>query len=258
MYTRCPECQTAFRITVAQLTARDGLVRCGRCDSVFRADLHLFAPPEATVEITRSRRSGKRTRAEQTGPTVATQTQGTETPIPVVSDLSLFISRPPWWQAVLWFTLTFALATLLFGQFVYFYRNELAQLPAIRPVLARVCTVLHCELAPLTADTVPELLQTSIASHPRYANSLRIRATLVNRAETSQPLPLMQVSLTDSDGNLLARRTFKPREYLELGDPAAPLGPNVVAQALLDVTNPDSKAVGYEVRLFPSPRTRTD
>src|SRR5438105_12024242 len=47
MYTRCPECQTAFRITVAQLKARDGLVRCGRCDSIFRADLHLFAPTSA-------------------------------------------------------------------------------------------------------------------------------------------------------------------------------------------------------------------
>src|SRR5947207_2252230 len=50
MYTRCPECQTAFRITIAQLKARDGLVRCGRCDAMFRADLRLFAPPAARGE----------------------------------------------------------------------------------------------------------------------------------------------------------------------------------------------------------------
>ncbi|MFL6653649.1 MAG: DUF3426 domain-containing protein [Sulfurifustis sp.] len=256
MYTRCPECHTAFRVTVAQLKARDGLVRCGRCDSVFRADLHLFAAPAANTERDKPRTTKRR--REKARPVATAAAESTETPIPVVSELSLFPSRPRWWQATLWLVLTLALIALLLGQFVYFYRNELAQLPAIRPVLVRGCALLRCELAPLAADTVPELLQTSIASHPRYANGLRIRATLVNRAETSQPLPLMQVSLTDSDGNLLARRTFAPREYLELGDSAAALGPNVVVQALLDVTNPDNKAVGYEVRLFPPPRGRGD
>ena len=45
MYTRCPQCQTVFRITAAQLKARDGRVRCGRCQNVFRADEHLVERP---------------------------------------------------------------------------------------------------------------------------------------------------------------------------------------------------------------------
>jgi predicted Zn finger-like uncharacterized protein len=35
--TRCPNCQTAFRVTEAQLTAHRGKVRCGRCAFVFNA-----------------------------------------------------------------------------------------------------------------------------------------------------------------------------------------------------------------------------
>ncbi len=35
--TRCPNCQTAFRVTEAQLAAHRGKVRCGRCAFVFNA-----------------------------------------------------------------------------------------------------------------------------------------------------------------------------------------------------------------------------
>ena len=37
MLTRCPSCATAFRITQAQLEARQGMVRCGRCGNAFNA-----------------------------------------------------------------------------------------------------------------------------------------------------------------------------------------------------------------------------
>lgn len=37
MKTRCPECQTTFRVTPDQLRARAGKVRCGQCQVVFNA-----------------------------------------------------------------------------------------------------------------------------------------------------------------------------------------------------------------------------
>lgn len=37
MKTRCPNCQTSFRITPEQLKARAGKVRCGQCQTVFNA-----------------------------------------------------------------------------------------------------------------------------------------------------------------------------------------------------------------------------
>ena len=37
MKTRCPDCQTTFRVSPEQLKARAGKVRCGQCQSVFNA-----------------------------------------------------------------------------------------------------------------------------------------------------------------------------------------------------------------------------
>lgn len=48
--TRCPNCQTAFRVTEAQLQAHKGKVRCGRCAFVFNARECIEAEPApATV-----------------------------------------------------------------------------------------------------------------------------------------------------------------------------------------------------------------
>ena len=37
MITRCPDCNTAFRVTEEQLALREGMVRCGHCGMVFDA-----------------------------------------------------------------------------------------------------------------------------------------------------------------------------------------------------------------------------
>ncbi|MEI7613486.1 MAG: DUF3426 domain-containing protein [Betaproteobacteria bacterium] len=42
MKTRCPTCQTVFRVTSEQLKARSGKVRCGQCQVVFNALDHLL------------------------------------------------------------------------------------------------------------------------------------------------------------------------------------------------------------------------
>lgn len=51
--TQCPTCNTRFKITQAQLDARQGMVRCGRCQAVFDARLYLQAdisPPAAQAD----------------------------------------------------------------------------------------------------------------------------------------------------------------------------------------------------------------
>lgn len=51
MLTRCPSCQTTFRVTPEQLKARQGKVRCGECQEVFNAlDTLIEAPPLAPME----------------------------------------------------------------------------------------------------------------------------------------------------------------------------------------------------------------
>lgn len=48
--TQCPACQTRFKVSAAQLSAADGLVRCGRCAHVFNAnDYFVSSPAPAAV-----------------------------------------------------------------------------------------------------------------------------------------------------------------------------------------------------------------
>lgn len=248
MYTRCPECQTAFRITVAQLKARDGLVRCGRCDSIFRADLRLFAPAAGPEQEEDDSETEMYIDLSAEDPAAIDRASSPDE-IPIIRDFSVPSAGGPG-RSLLWFFAAVLLALLLLGQFVYFYRDELAQVAELRPSLVKICNILRCTLAGALDHSVPELVQSSIAPHPRYANALRIRAAFVNRTEQPLELPLMQVSVTDISGQLLARRVFAPREYLAAGAPSTAAPPNVVVQALLDVTNPENKAASYEVQLF--------
>ena len=55
MKTRCPACQTTFRVTPEQLKARVGKVRCGQCQTVFNAlDSLLEASLSTTPPVTKT------------------------------------------------------------------------------------------------------------------------------------------------------------------------------------------------------------
>lgn len=53
MLTRCPACQTTFRLGPEQLRARQGEVRCGHCFHPFNALEHEIVPPSSTTHAAR-------------------------------------------------------------------------------------------------------------------------------------------------------------------------------------------------------------
>ena len=266
MYTRCPACLTTFKVTPAQLAARGGMVRCGICSAIFHAEQRLLqVPPKTSTDVaaphqeeTASSKKGKRGRAgkKKSSPSRRRRSKiesdqttiAEDAGIPTVTELEGIVKPRSFWRPFFWSLGNLALLILLAGQILYFYHDELAADPSWRPVVREFCDHAGCELRPRQDIARIELLQTSIAPHPKYANALRIRAMLVNRAAFAQAYPGMEISLTSSAGGMLARRTFAPAQYLETPATTA-LTPNVVATALLDVTNPDGKAVGYEIRL---------
>lgn len=263
MYTQCPACLTTFKVSSAQLAARGGMVRCGICSAIFHAEQRLLqvqpeTRPAKTAEeaakikndkrrsaVKNRRRSGRR-RSDKIR--AIDEKLARDPGIPTITELQNLTPSRPVWRPLLWGLGNLALLALLAAQFAYFYRNELASVPGWRSALVEFCRHARCELRPLRDIGRIELLQTSIAPHPQYENALRIRATIVNRAAFRQAYPEMEVSLTNTGGNIIARRTFSPIQYSE--SPTEDLlTPNVVATALLDVTNPEGKAVGYEIRL---------
>lgn len=266
MYAQCPACLTTYKVTPAQLAARGGVVRCGICSAIFHAERRLLqVPSKASAEKVavadekspaakkdRRRRGGKNksatSRHHREPIKSARASLADDAAIPTITELSGRGRPYRRWRTVLWGFGDVLLLVLLAGQFVFFYPDELAADPSWRPQIVKFCRYTGCELRPRQDVARIELLQTSIAPHPQYENALRIRTTLVNRASFPQAYPWMEVSLTSNAGTVLARRTFSPSQYLE-APAVSPLTPNVVATTLVDVTNPDGKAVGYEIRL---------
>ena len=263
MYTRCPQCQTTFRITAAQLKARDGMVRCGRCQHVFGADQHLISKPvkgtaKGAPPAARKRTTGKKAAAESKN--VAAPLEGgsppfpAEIPQPAVTPPPILRSRPVRTRTVYWVAGCVLLFLLLAGQTLIFYGHDLArQTPALRPTIETLCDPLPCRKLPPIDMRHMDLVETQVAPHPRYDKALRIKATLVNRANTVQPYPLLEVSLIDSQGQLVARRAYQPREYLSKPEAIQRgLPPQVAVSVQLDITSPGAQASGYEVLLLPS------
>ena len=50
LITRCPACETLFRVVPDQLRISDGWVRCGQCDEVFDASWHLLPATPSIAE----------------------------------------------------------------------------------------------------------------------------------------------------------------------------------------------------------------
>lgn len=54
LITRCPACQTLFKVVPDQLRISEGWVRCGQCDEIFDASFHLLqASPEMEMPAVR-------------------------------------------------------------------------------------------------------------------------------------------------------------------------------------------------------------
>ena len=49
--TRCPACQTVFKVVPDQLRVSEGWVRCGQCSEIFDAALHLCQEPQIASQV---------------------------------------------------------------------------------------------------------------------------------------------------------------------------------------------------------------
>jgi predicted Zn finger-like uncharacterized protein len=274
LLTRCPACDTTFSVTNAHMAARNGLVRCGRCATVFQAKHQLVEPPSAggskrppkgaarskAARVSDRKRSGKergRVSKKQEArpvPAPAFEEDMADTMSPeefVTPALArIFLgSQQSRARFVLWGLTALLLLFTLLGQSVYFYASELARQPRLGPWVTAACQRLGCAVRPRQDVTLIELLRTHVAPNPERPGALRIRTSMVNRAAFAQPYPLMELTLSTSNGEIAARRTFLPRQYLGRATLAQRMAPHVVVDSVLDITRPKTKPASFEIRL---------
>lgn len=144
-------------------------------------------------------------------------------PVPDVSFVRQARRRAFWrrpFVRVLLALLALSLAGLLALQAAYQDRNRLALAqPQLRPVLEQMCLLLDCRLgAPRQIDSI--VIDSSGFNRLR-GDTYSLAFTLRNTARVQVALPSMELTLTDSQDQVIARRVLSPQE-LGAADGALP------------------------------------
>jgi predicted Zn finger-like uncharacterized protein len=259
MLTRCPHCQTAFRVTSEQLKARQGRVRCGACQSVFDAldtlsdELAPASPPANAPPETESRPPQDGEPVENSSP------EGDETPEPIPEAPADVAPPDEEWEEIAepapprrWPWAVGALLLLLLGagQLLYYFRVELAAMaPELRPTLEAGCEMIGCTVPRPRKPELADIETSDLV--PAGAERLLLTATLKNRAPFAQEYPHLELTLTDTRDEALLRKVLAPADWLPAGQDAAagfPARGEVAVRLLLEA--PGVPAVGYRLYLF--------
>lgn len=172
--------------------------------------------------------------------------------------------RPPM-RRLLWALL--ALSALLLGaQVIHHFRQVIAaRHPGTLPWVQGFCAVARCRIDTLqriadvsiesTALTQGQGPAPALAQAPEDAASapdsdapvLRLALTLRNRGEWAIAMPSVDLSLTGTDGELIARRSLSP---LDFGVSAPRLAPGRDTPLSLRFRVADARVSGYTVEVF--------
>ena len=279
-FTRCPECKTIFRVTPQQLAMRAGQVRCGHCQTVFDGvaavvslappareafplDEALLGPPTVTLRSSQALQPvADAAAAPAAAPADAADRAETEAeeqearadpPLDYSARFSWQEKQerrlvPPWLLALA----IPILLVLLAGQYLFHFRDAIAaHWPKAKPALTRLCAVAGCELRPL--QDISELLLegNELLADPAHKGLLILSMTIRNPAPYALAYPYVELTLSDLQDQVVARRAFSPDEYLSAAaDPRAGIaGNSEIAVKLFIDANATSQA-GYQVYLF--------
>ncbi len=147
--------------------------------------------------------------------------------------------------------LTILLLLGLAGQYVYFHFDELARKPSWRPLYALACQELQCQLPNIFNVGDLTVKHVSVKSHDYYQGVLVIDTLLTNLAKIDQPFPMLDVYFTDKKGQLVAKRRFKPAEYLRGELASKKMMPRLQPVRLaIEIDDPGEQAEKHIIRPF--------
>jgi predicted Zn finger-like uncharacterized protein len=172
----------------------------------------------------------------------------------VTSELPSFVrqaDRAARWQqprvrTALFVGLVLGVLTLA-GQLMHEYRDFVAaRFPTTRPALEQTCQWLGCTVG--AARSIEGLaVESSGLVRVEQSSIYKLTVALRNRTALELALPAVELSLTDSQGKLLARRVLRSAE-LGASQNALTAGRDLALQATIQ-TGPDVVA-GYTIELF--------
>lgn len=272
LITRCPTCETLFRVVPDQLRVSDGWVRCGQCEEIFDASLHLVAPsPAEQMPVARSEVQGASIEVSDcsvscgestemhpdSNPKDATGTEeGSSDRSAELRDFSFLhenTSKVIWRKPIMRMTLFFlgmALLLGLTGQVIWHERDRMAtSFPGLKPWLLVFCKPLGCTLSPL--QKIESIVIESASFRKIPGDAYRLNFTLKNTSATALALPAFELTLTDLSDQAVIRRVYLATELGLSADTLAANSERVVSLTLaVTVADLTDRIVGYRLLAF--------
>lgn len=253
--TLCPNCKTRFKIDETQLETHHGMVRCGHCMQTFDARPgYIPDQPNPQLELPMLDvelpiLDSPVSPSAQTQPVHQPMTLAEQVVIVEDEDISEYQPENRAWP---WAIAALVLALLLVAQSAYFFRVELAaRMPYLKPALAGYCRLMKCTV-PLPRKTDLIGIESSeLVADPKHENQIDLNALLRNRAPFAQAYPNLELTLSDSQDKPLARRVFRPMDYLPPREnEATGILPNHDLNLRLHLFTNDLRPMGYRIVVF--------
>ena len=257
LVTRCPQCGTTFRAQQSQLTARGGMVRCGKCAAVFDGVTHLIEEGVSSGPLESSPQLGLFDPAAAAA--AAAKLERRPVPRAAARDddpLPEFLEEeaPRTHYSVAWGLAALLAFAALAGQLAHYYRTEIATLlPQTRAFLAEGCRMLDCELRLPRRPDLLSIESSDLQADNRRESLIVLNAVIRNRAPFAQEHPSLELTLTDAADKALVRRVLRPTEYMQGAareQLAQGIGPGSEAVVRVHFDTRGVRATGYRLYLF--------
>ncbi len=252
MYTQCPDCLTVFSLETQTLAQAQGEVVCGHCEARFDAMASLCSqlPPEPFRVLPAHDAGAATPRLElavyrpQPDPPAVVEAAA---PVPEMATPTFLRKRRRGERRWPWLVTCSLLLLLLGAQLAWAKRDQLITDPAVGAWLRDTCRTLGCRLPLVRDPSHLRLVARDVQSHPSVPGALMISASIRNDAAFAQPYPVLDLTLSNAQGDRVAMRRLRPREYV--GDDNLlrnGLASGGTAAVLIEVRDPGNSAVAYE------------
>ncbi len=230
--TRCPNCNSIYKVTVTQLTVSQGMVCCPKCSSNFNALLGLinqdtqvlnakpnkaeYIPETAVLDIfnrkTEDSNINLRTYLNSLNPFNSEPLQN----IPALrlssqSHLANLKSQKTFKYYLTWSLVNLTLFLILLFQVLWFNPKLIDQYDVLNTLFTKTCAVLSCDTIDQRYNKM-HIERLKVESHGKHQTEFS--GILINHYEKSLALPLIKITLK-KNGQDTASYILTSSQYLD-------------------------------------------
>ena len=126
-----------------------------------------------------------------------------------------------------------------------------ANYPDLKPYLHSYCEYLQCTVGLPQFYELLSIESSDLQADPHRSGLIVLTAILRNRAPFDQAYPMLELTFTDTQDHMVARRVFTAAEYLASNaNPTLGMQANSEFTTKLYIDSDDLKPAGYRLFLF--------